>query len=64
MHPTMWQNAATQNNVRILRERGVQFIGPSSGALADQSEGEGRMSEPQEIVAAVEKALASRSLKR
>lgn len=57
MHPTMWEHPATQANVKILRERGVIFSGPYNGPLADKSHGEGRMSEPAEIVAAVEQTL-------
>jgi phosphopantothenoylcysteine decarboxylase/phosphopantothenate--cysteine ligase len=57
MHPTMWEHPATQANVKILRERGVTFVGPYIGPLADKTHGEGRMSEPSEILQAVEKAL-------
>lgn len=57
MHPTMWEHPATQANVKILRDRGVVFVGPFVGPLADKTRGEGRMSEPDEIVAAVEKKL-------
>ena len=63
MHPSMWEHPATQANVKILRERGVTFVGPYIGPLADKTRGEGRMSEPQEIVEAVEKVLESRSKK-
>ena len=57
MHPTMWEHPATQENVKILRDRGVIFTGPYNGPLADKSHGEGRMSEPMDIVATVEKTL-------
>lgn len=57
MHPSMWEHDATQANVKTLRARGVQFIGPYAGPLADKTRGEGRMSEPEEIVKAVEKIL-------
>ena len=57
MHPTMWEHPATQQNVRILRERGVTFVGPFNGPLADNTKGAGRMSEPEAIVAAAEKIL-------
>ena len=57
MHPTMWEHPATQANVKLLRERGVHFIGPYVGPLADKTRGEGRMSEPDEIVKAAEKIL-------
>src|SRR5574342_451712 len=34
MNVNMWQHAATQENVRVLRERGAAFVGPESGELA------------------------------
>ena len=57
MHPTMWENAATQENVKVLKDRGWHFVGPESGFLADNTEGFGRLSEPEDIVAAVVDAL-------
>lgn len=57
MHPPMWENAATQDNVKILKARKVTFLGPNIGPLADKSHGEGRMFEPEQIVDAVEKSL-------
>ena len=60
MNTGMWTAPATQANVAVLRERGVHFIGPDSGVLACGDEGAGRMSEPEEIVAAIE-ALLCRS---
>ena len=49
MNTGMWTAAATQENIRILSERGVRFIGPESGILACGDEGAGRMSEPEAI---------------
>lgn len=57
MHPTMWEHPATQENVKILRERGAIFTGPFIGPLADKTRGEGRMSEPADIVQIVEQVL-------
>lgn len=54
MHTSMWEHPATQNNVRILKERGVTFLGPHQGPLADQTHGEGRMVEPEEVFKLVE----------
>ena len=53
MNTGMWTAAATRENVRILRERGVRFVGPDSGLLACGDSGSGRMSEPAEIVEAI-----------
>jgi phosphopantothenoylcysteine decarboxylase/phosphopantothenate--cysteine ligase len=59
MHSGMWENPATQANVIALAERGVHLVGPVSGPLAAGDEGMGRMSEPQDILAAVQDVLAT-----
>jgi phosphopantothenoylcysteine decarboxylase / phosphopantothenate---cysteine ligase len=59
METAMWEHQATQANVETLMERGVLFVGPVQGRLASGKEGAGRMAEPDEIVTAVEAALAS-----
>jgi phosphopantothenoylcysteine decarboxylase/phosphopantothenate--cysteine ligase len=46
----MFAHPATQENVRILTERGVAFVGPAPGHLASGLVGVGRMSEPLEIL--------------
>lgn len=43
MNGKMWHHPATQENVRLLRERGVSFIGPEEGLLACGYEGLGRL---------------------
>ena len=53
MHTGMWTAAATQANVATLAARGVQIVGPVEGAFAHGDEGLGRMSEPEDIAAAV-----------
>jgi phosphopantothenoylcysteine decarboxylase/phosphopantothenate--cysteine ligase len=55
MNNNMWANPAVQQNVKTLEERGFQFIGPVEGRLACGTEGIGRMSEPQDILDAIEK---------
>jgi phosphopantothenoylcysteine decarboxylase/phosphopantothenate--cysteine ligase len=52
MHTEMWLNAATQANVATLRSRGVTIVGPEVGQLTGTDSGPGRMSEPEDIVAA------------
>ena len=62
MNPTMWANPATRRNVARLGEDGVTFVGPAEGLMAERGEsGLGRMSEPLDIVAAVEKLLSGAS---
>ncbi|MCB0794939.1 MAG: bifunctional phosphopantothenoylcysteine decarboxylase/phosphopantothenate--cysteine ligase CoaBC [Flavobacteriales bacterium] len=46
----MYRDAATQFNIARLKEHGVNIIGPASGELASGLFGEGRMSEPGEIL--------------
>src|SRR5437868_15078588 len=50
MNVEMWAHPATRENVRRLRERGVQFIDPGEGYLACRTVGAGRLAEPSEIV--------------
>ncbi len=57
MNVRMWEHPATQANVALLRERGVELIGPEAGELAEGEEGMGRMSEPEAIFAHARKLL-------
>jgi phosphopantothenoylcysteine decarboxylase/phosphopantothenate--cysteine ligase len=50
MNPVMWQQAATQSNVTILKSRGIEFLGPVVGDHACGEKGLGRMLEPVDIV--------------
>lgn len=59
MNPRMWDHPATRRNVARLAADGVRFVGPADGAMAERGEsGTGRLSEPMEIVAAVEALFA------
>jgi phosphopantothenoylcysteine decarboxylase/phosphopantothenate--cysteine ligase len=59
MNPYMWRNPATQANLATLAARGIRRIGPNVGEMAERGEvGEGRMSEPHEILATIEARLA------
>ena len=57
MNVRMWTHAATAANVETLKKRGIHFVGPNDGAMACNEFGPGRMSEPEEIVAAIEALL-------
>ena len=59
MNVRMWQHAATQRNLAVLRDDGVLFAGPNDGDMACGEYGPGRMAEPLEIVAAIEAALGA-----
>jgi phosphopantothenoylcysteine decarboxylase / phosphopantothenate---cysteine ligase len=58
MNPFMWAHPATRRNVERLRADGIAFVGPNGGDMACGEEGAGRLAEPLEIVAAVERLLA------
>jgi phosphopantothenoylcysteine decarboxylase/phosphopantothenate--cysteine ligase len=62
MHTEMWQNLATAANVATLRARGVTVVGPAVGQLTGKDSGPGRMSEPEEIVAAALAAVVEKDL--
>jgi phosphopantothenoylcysteine decarboxylase / phosphopantothenate---cysteine ligase len=53
MNVRMWTHAATQENVKVLAERGISFIGPDEGNMACGEFGPGRMAEPTAIAEAV-----------
>ena len=50
MNVHMWQNAATQSNVKVLQERGVKFVLPVEGRLACGDVGAGKLADVQTIV--------------
>lgn len=58
MNDRMYAHPATQQNLGVLRRRGWHVVGPATGRLAEgPSELPGRMSEPEEIAAHVERLL-------
>jgi phosphopantothenoylcysteine decarboxylase / phosphopantothenate---cysteine ligase len=62
MNPRMWAHPATRANVGLLRERGVELVGPDEGETAEGEWGVGRMAEPTEIAARAAQLLAPPSL--
>ena len=58
MNVRMWDHPATRRNISTLRGDGVMVVGPNEGDMACGEYGPGRMSEPLEIVSAIETALA------
>ena len=58
MNPKMWKNCAVQANVAVLKERGIELVGPAAGHVACGGDGTGRMSEPREILRKIENLLA------
>jgi phosphopantothenoylcysteine decarboxylase/phosphopantothenate--cysteine ligase len=57
MHTEMWEHAATQANVAILRERGCVVIEPAVGRLTGADSGKGRLPDPAEIFATCARLL-------
>ena len=57
MNVNMWEHAATQQNLGILRKRGVTIVEPGSGYLACGMTGPGRLAENEAVVAATLQAL-------
>lgn len=62
MHTEMWEHPAVQDNIDVLRERGVHMVGPDPGRLAGGDIGFGRLAAPASIVAHAQRALASDDL--
>ena len=60
MNANMYRHPATQANLEVLKDRGARFVGPGTGHLACGDDDVGRMSEPEEIVEAVEAILNPR----
>jgi phosphopantothenoylcysteine decarboxylase/phosphopantothenate--cysteine ligase len=59
MNVRMWESASVRRNRAVLEKDGVLFVGPNDGEMACGEFGPGRMAEPMEIVAAIEKALGA-----
>src|SRR5436190_1410915 len=62
MNPRMWSHPAARANVEALVGRGVEFVGPDEGEMAEGEWGVGRLAEPEEIAARVAQLLAPPSL--
>ena len=63
MNTKMFDNPATQANLTTLRGRGAIILEPATGELACGTSGKGRLPEPVEICAAVEKIFDSGNLR-
>jgi len=57
MNSEMWEKPAVQRNVARLQQDGVNFVGPDEGWLSCRDKGAGRMAEPADIAAEIEKLL-------
>jgi phosphopantothenoylcysteine decarboxylase/phosphopantothenate--cysteine ligase len=59
MHTEMWEHPAVQENLAVLRGRGVHVVPPDEGRLAGGDVGPGRLAEPDRIVEAAAAVLAA-----
>jgi phosphopantothenoylcysteine decarboxylase len=60
MNTRMWDNPIVQENLRFLTARGYHVVPPGEGWLACGTVGKGRMAEPEDILAAIEKLLVAK----
>ena len=63
MNVRMWEHAATQRNLKTLKDDGILVVGPDEGDMACGEYGPGRMAEPAAILAAIEEVLVNGPLK-
>lgn len=61
MHTEMWENAVTQKNVQILRQRGILVIEPDTGRLTGHDVGSGRYPEISRLISEISSFLDLRS---
>ena len=59
MNDNMYRHPAVQENIRTLRRRGCTFVGPVVGRLASGKIALGRLSDVEDILSAIRRALKS-----
>ena len=59
MNDRMWDHPAVQENVALLKKRGILFVEPESGFLACGSYAKGRLADPGRILSEIEKCISS-----
>lgn len=59
MNRLMWENAATKENLSVLKQRGIHVLGPGAGGQACGEVGLGRMLEPEQLVQEIAGLFAS-----
>lgn len=57
MNTAMYDDEATQDNISLLKERGVMFVEPGVGRLACGDTGRGKMAEPADIAERIQEIL-------
>jgi phosphopantothenoylcysteine decarboxylase/phosphopantothenate--cysteine ligase len=59
MNVRMWNHPATRANMATLASRGIHVVGPTEGAMACNEYGIGRLAEPADILAAIDRLLST-----
>ena len=62
MHTEMWEHPAVQDNIEVLRDRGVHLVDPEAGRLAGGDIGHGRLAAPSTILAHAARILSAEDL--
>ena len=57
MNSAMWEKPSVQRNIETLRGDGYHFVDPGTGWQTCRRTGKGRMAEPEEIQAAIERCV-------
>jgi len=57
MHTEMWENLATQENIKRLKQREYLVINPDKGALTSEDSGIGRLPDPNKLVELVKNVM-------
>jgi phosphopantothenoylcysteine decarboxylase/phosphopantothenate--cysteine ligase len=57
MHPEMWSNAATVENVKVLKQRGFYVVEPDEGRMTGSDFGVGRYPDTVKIIEAVKNTI-------
>ena len=60
MHTEMWEHPSVQDNLALLRSRGVIVVDPQEGRLAGGDVGTGRLADPETILSAINSVLSDR----
>ena len=60
MDHQMFEDAATQANLELLRQRGYEIVGPAEGRLASGHVGKGRLVETDVLIGALKQAIGRR----
>lgn len=60
MHTEMWEHPSVQDNLALLRSRGVIVVDPQEGRLAGGDVGTGRLADPETILSAIDAVLSGR----